>query len=120
MKNKEIDEARDAYKKAAEAQGKARDAYKKAAEAVLETPEFKAKEEAWKLMKATPEWKDYDKAKKATTEWKALEATPAYKTYDAAWEAMEATPEYKAFEKAEEAYTKACKAYRETINKYLV
>lgn len=65
-------------------------------------------------------WKAFWGAQKTYIRVEEARATPEYKAKKEACEAMEATPEYKAFEKAEEAYTKACKAYRETTNKYLV
>lgn len=103
-------------REAEEAKGKARDAYKKAEKAMM----------------ATPEYKDYIKAKKAFEETlatkytdteeadKALWATSEYKDHLKAWEAVKATPEWKAAEKAWDAYLESKKKYEETVEKYLV
>lgn len=65
------------------------DIFKKAFEA---TPEYKAKEEAWAIVKETPEYKNNLEAVKAE---------------DEAWDAVLATPACKAFEEVKKDYYKA-------------
>lgn len=93
-------------------------------------------EKALKVLKETPEYKDYIKAEEAKKDaWYALmEATdalmktPAYKDWKKAWEAKKktpewpgwkGTPEYKAWKKALVPFDEAEAEARKEVNKAL-